>query len=91
MPGGIEGAQPAATMNPSGDGTDSGPVESPPRMLDRRAFERLCRTGLSTGQAGILTARLAGMHPARGTTWELAEIQHLAFIRWLVSTGRLQR
>jgi hypothetical protein len=84
-------AQPAAIMNPSGDGTDSGPVETAPRLLDRGAFDRLCRAGLTSGQAGDLTARLAGMHPARGTTWDLAEIQRLAFLRWLVSTGRLQR
>jgi hypothetical protein len=63
--------------------------EAPPRCLDRRSFDRLCRVGLSAREAGQLTAHLVGLPPPRGAAWEFVEIQRLVFLRWLVTTGRI--
>ena len=52
----------------------------------REVFERLARCGLSLGQAGNLTARVKGLAPVT-TSWRLAEIERLLFLRWRVEQG----
>jgi hypothetical protein len=48
----------------------------------------LRRCGLSTAEAGNLTARLEGIHPVPGG-WSLGEVERLQFLRWLVTSGRM--
>jgi hypothetical protein len=45
-------------------------------------------SGLSLVEASNLTARLAGLRPAR-TGWTLGQVEHLLFLRSIVETGRL--
>ena len=44
--------------------------------------------GWSEGEAGNLTAHLAGLDVTRGG-WRIGEVERLLFIHSLVSTGRL--
>jgi hypothetical protein len=68
------------------------PAEHPPAAVAtvpaRRTFNRLRMAGLSTDEAGNLTAHLAGLRIAR-QPWTVAEIERLRFLRSLVETGRL--
>jgi hypothetical protein len=48
----------------------------------------LRRCGLSTAEAGNLTARLEGINPVPGG-WSLREVERLQFLRWLITSGRL--
>jgi hypothetical protein len=44
--------------------------------------------GWSEGEAGNLSAHLAGLDVTRGG-WRIREVENLLFIKSLVSTGRL--
>ena len=48
----------------------------------------LRRSGLSTAEAGNLTARLEGIHAVPGG-WTLRDVERLLFLRWLITSGRL--
>ena len=48
----------------------------------------LRRSGLSTAEAGNLTARLEGIHAVPGG-WTLRDVERLQFLRWLITSGRL--
>ncbi|HEU4674020.1 MAG TPA: hypothetical protein VFS32_14105 [Candidatus Limnocylindrales bacterium] len=52
-------------------------------------FRRLRIAGLTTAQAGNLTARLSGLSPVR-TGWSVNEIERLLFLRSLVDSGRVR-
>ena len=52
-------------------------------------FRRLRIAGLTTAQAGNLTARLSGLSPVR-TGWSVSEIERLLFLRSLVDSGRVR-
>ena len=69
---------------PSVDTTDLPP--SAPTA--RRTFQSLRMVGLSTSEAGNLTAHLTGLRVSR-TAWTVAEIERLIFLRALVDSGRL--
>ena len=43
--------------------------------------------GLSTAEAGNLTARLEGIHAVPGG-WTLRDVERLQFLRWLITSGR---
>ena len=43
--------------------------------------------GLSTAEAGNLTARLEGIHAVPGG-WSLRDVERLQFLRWLITSGR---
>ena len=47
----------------------------------------LRRCGLSTAEAGNLTARLEGIHAVPGG-WTLQDVERLQFLRWLITSGR---
>jgi hypothetical protein len=47
----------------------------------------LRRCGLSTAEAGNLTARLEGIHAVPGG-WSLRDVERLQFLRWLITSGR---
>ena len=47
----------------------------------------LRRCGLSTAEAGNLTARLEGIQPLPGG-WTLRDVERLQFLRWLITSGR---
>ena len=47
----------------------------------------LRRCGLSTAEAGNLTARLEGIHAVAGG-WTLRDVERLQFLRWLITSGR---
>ena len=48
----------------------------------------LRRSGLSSAEAGNLTARLEGIQPVPGG-WSLRDVERLLFLRWLITSGRL--
>jgi hypothetical protein len=50
---------------------------------------RLQLSGFSVTEASNLTARLAGLAPAK-TGWSLRQVEHLLFLRSIVTTGRLE-
>ena len=50
---------------------------------------RLQLGGLTLSEASNLTARLAGLPPAR-TGWSLRQVEHLLFLRSIVANGRLE-
>jgi hypothetical protein len=54
----------------------------------RKVFLGLRRCGLSTEQAGNLTAHLEGIRPVPGG-WTLEEVARLQFTRWMVMAGEL--
>lgn len=61
----------------------------PSAQLVRTTYRRLRMSGLTEGEAGNLTAHLAGLRPVpRG--WQIEEIQRLLFVRELVRLSRLQ-
>jgi len=65
-------------------------LEEPPIPAHpvRTTYRRLRMGGLSAGEAGNLTAHLAGLHVVpRG--WQIEEIERLLFVRELVRQGRL--
>ena len=69
---------------------DPTPVPTGDRVADsaRTTYRRLLMSGLSTREAGNLTAHLAGIHTvAKG--WNIEEIEHLLFVRDMVDRGRL--
>jgi hypothetical protein len=49
---------------------------------------RLQLDGFTAAEAASLTARLAGLAPAR-TGWSVRQVEHLLFIRSIVESGRL--
>lgn len=63
--------------------------EPDPRTT-QAVFARLEGCGLDRIAAGNLTARLAGLEPAR-RGWTVREIDGLLFLRWLAEHGRLPR
>lgn len=67
-------------------GDVSADAEQPPTV--RRTFQRLRMVGLSTAEAGNLTAHLRGLRIGR-QPWTVAEIERLMFLRALVETGRV--
>ena len=50
---------------------------------------RLQLDGFTLAEAANLTARLAGLAPAR-TGWSVRQVEHLLFIRSIVDSGRLE-
>jgi ribulose-5-phosphate 4-epimerase/fuculose-1-phosphate aldolase len=54
----------------------------------REAYRELRAMGWSEGEAGNLTAHLAGLEVTR-KGWRIHEVEALLFIRSLVATGRL--
>ena len=69
----------------------TGTVPSPVReqRTVRATYQRLRMVGLSTMEAGNLTAHLHGLHVAEHG-WTLQEIERLLFIRALVELGRIE-
>lgn len=60
----------------------------PPDHPVRVTYRRLRSGGLTAGEAGNLTAHLAGLRPVpRG--WEVEELERLLFVRELVRQGRI--
>jgi hypothetical protein len=55
----------------------------------RQTARRLQMSGLTLAEASNLTARLAGLRPAR-TGWTVRQVDHLLFLRSIVETGRLE-
>jgi hypothetical protein len=53
-----------------------------------RTFRRLRMGGLSTTEAGNLTARVKGLRAVPGG-WKVEEIERLLFVRELVRQGRI--
>ena len=54
----------------------------------RSTYDRLRMVGLTSIEAGNLTAHLSGLHVAeRG--WTIQEIERLLFVRALVERGRI--
>jgi hypothetical protein len=60
-----------------------------PSQTPEVTFRRLRIAGLTTAQAGNLTARLSGLSPVR-TGWSVVEIERLLFLRSLVDSGRVR-
>ncbi|HEY6057940.1 MAG TPA: hypothetical protein VIV06_07895 [Candidatus Limnocylindrales bacterium] len=56
----------------------------------RATYQRLLIGGLTPGEAGNLTARLAGLRLC-SSGWTLQQIEHLVFLRSVVDSGRLLR
>lgn len=60
----------------------------PPTHPVRTTYRRLRMGGLTAGEAGNLTAHLAGLHVVpRG--WQIEEVERLLFVRELVRLGRI--
>lgn len=72
---------------PKADGADRPVADLPPAV--RRTFQRLRMVGLSTAEAGNLTAHLTGLRIARDA-WTVQEIERLMFLRSLVESQRLE-
>ena len=71
---------------PAGAGTATSP---PPITGSRELIRRLERGGLASPEAGNVVAYMLGLKPM-GSGWRVAEIEHLRFLRALVSDGRLE-
>lgn len=69
----------ARTMKRGTAGRDVGKTQS--------VYLGLRRRGLSTAEAGNLTARLEGIHAVPGG-WTLRDVERLQFLRWLITSGR---
>ena len=54
----------------------------------QRTFRRLRMGGLTTSEAGNLTARVKGLRAVPGG-WTVEEIERLLFVRELVRQGRI--
>lgn len=54
----------------------------------RQTFLRLRMVGLTDTEAADLTAHLSGLRIS-GRPWTLAQVEHLAFLRSLLDSGRL--
>ena len=54
----------------------------------RTTFRDLLTKGLDPAEAGNLTAFVNGLQPM-GTSWTVAEIDRLMFLRYLVERGRV--
>jgi hypothetical protein len=54
----------------------------------RVTYRRLRMAGLTTAQAGNLTAHMSGLRIAR-SGWTLQEVEGLLFVRSMVDTGRM--
>jgi len=76
-------------MEGPGDPIIAGSDVTSTPSLDRRTFERLCRVGLTRPQVGLLAACLVGLPLTPGVRWDPAEVERIAFLRWLVQSGRL--
>lgn len=76
----------APTIRPEADldGPDPRPDLGPAALVYRRL--RIC--GLSAAEAANLTARLEGLAINR-QPWTIREVEHLRFLRSLVTGGRL--
>jgi len=72
---------------PKADGAGETATEPAPTV--RRTFQRLRMVGLSTAEAGNLTAHLSGLRIARDA-WTVPEIERLMFLHALVESGRLE-
>jgi hypothetical protein len=55
-----------------------------------QVYRGLERRGLSSVQAGNLTARVNGLAPV-STGWRVVEIERLLFLRWRVDQGHVPR
>jgi hypothetical protein len=59
-----------------------------PSTPPRTTFRDLRAKGLDPIEAGNLTAYVNGLQPV-GTSWTVAEIDRLMFLRYLIELGRL--
>jgi hypothetical protein len=59
-----------------------------PSTPPRATYRELRAKGLDPAEAGNLTAYVHGLQPM-GTSWTVAEIDRLLFLRYLVERGRL--
>ena len=79
----------AAATNPSTTPAAlDGAVPTPARDTVRTTYRRLRMAGLSTREAGSLTAHLTGL-PIVAGGWRVEEVERLLFARELVRTGRM--
>jgi hypothetical protein len=80
-------------MIPSSDDTTLRPGDTPdPTGVGgdpaQRTFRRLRMGGLTTSEAGNLTAHVKGLHAVPGG-WNVEEIERLLFVREMVRQGRM--
>ncbi|HEY3547891.1 MAG TPA: hypothetical protein VGK17_17610 [Propionicimonas sp.] len=74
---------------PSGD-LPRAPGPRPPEARVVEDVARLRRSGFTATEASLLAARLLGLPSLLGGPWTWRELQRLAFLRWLVDTGRFE-
>lgn len=79
--------QPASPMVDPGSHRAAPEAVRPPGPASV-TYRRLRLCGLTTIEAGNLTARLEGLQIG-ATPWSLREVEHLLFLRTLVAAGRI--